>query len=100
MANVNYTSINSDNDMMTTGLLSYSVISIDASSNDITITLPINLSLCYKFFRIDTSTYNVTFNCQTGDTINNSTTYSLSMSNAMEIYYMGTNWDVFKYNLI
>jgi hypothetical protein len=74
---------------------------LDASNNDIAIDLTYNnyVGTYYYFYRIDSSTYNVTITPKIGFTINGSTApISIGTNQSCELLCITTEWKAFKYN--
>ena len=66
---------------------------IDASLNDITITLPSDLYIpVFVFTRIDTSEYVVNIETKTGFTIRNDTTINVQKQSISQLQLFNTDW--------
>lgn len=71
------------------------VVFVDASSNDVTITLPTAAAgdgIVYLIKRVDTSAYVVTVDGDSAETIDNNTTVTLLSMDAITITSDGTEW--------
>jgi hypothetical protein len=94
---------NTDMDDPYTVPSSFTKFIIDASSNDIAIDLTIYnyIGQYYYFYRVDTSSYNVTISPKTGFTLNGGTTsIPLGVNQTCEVVSIVSDWKLFKYNCV
>ena len=88
-----YTTLNSTCDMNQNNLEFYDYYLIDASSGNISITLPTAYdSSYYQFQRIDTTANTVTLLPQSGDTVNSTSSLLFPINRYAQLIKIGTNW--------
>lgn len=95
MSNYSTCLITTDIDQGTNGYDGYNLYIIDASSNNINITLTTNYlsnGLYYYFIRIDNSVNSVTLTAPSGYTINNTTNINLNTNQSCEMLFNNNNW--------
>ena len=84
-----------DVDLGQNGLDGYNYYFIDATNNNINITLTTNFlgnGLYFYFLRVDNSSNTVIFSTQSGYTVNNSSTMSLNTNQGCEMIFNNNNW--------
>lgn len=93
MSSYSYTTINSTCDMDQNGLQWYDYYFVDATSGNITITLPTLYDSSYfQMHRIDTSSNTVTLVPQSGDTINNTSSLLFPINRYSQLIKTSSNW--------
>ena len=103
MSNLATYLIVSDVDLGQNGLDGYNYYFVDASSDNINITMTTNWlgnGTHFYFLRIDNSANSVTITAPTGYTINNTSSISLGNNYGCECVYNNTNWIAPRYPYI